>query len=105
MNADADARREMHSPYSELPLKWRTSYRPHRCRDRLEDVFQSVWYGRRAGETPAWWPEEYASWNEDARKSWHLFVRCMRSKPGDEPRDERFKTVAKEKEQDGEEKR
>ena len=46
--------------------------RQHRCNDRLEDVVQSLFEGNPLLTTPP---------------AWSLFVKCMRSEVGDEPRD------------------
>ena len=44
----------------------------HRCNDRLEDVVQALFEGNPLLAVPP---------------AWSLFVKCMRSEIGDEPRD------------------
>ena len=62
-------------PRTDPPVKWRRSYKPHRCNDRLEDVFQSIWYGDGM--------DEYKPWkNAQAIAAMERFVRCMRAAEG-----------------------
>lgn len=57
------------------PVKWRRGYKPHRCNDRLEDIFQSLWYGDGM--------DEYKPWkNAQAKEAIARFMRCMRAHEG-----------------------
>ena len=68
-------RMESSGQRTEPPVKWRRSYKPHRCNDRLEDVFQSIWYGDGM--------DEYKPWkNAQAIAAIERFVRCMRADEG-----------------------
>ena len=76
---EREREREMESessvPRTDPPVKWRRSYKPHRCNDRLEDVFQSIWYGDGM--------DEYKPWkNAQAIAAMERFVRCMRAAEG-----------------------
>jgi hypothetical protein len=70
---DNDARPASHGYRSGVELYQTTKHaREHRCNDRLEDVVQSLFEGNPLLTTPP---------------AWSLFVKCIRSEVGDEPRE------------------